>query len=111
MEHKRACGWSQENVASQVCAEEGCKRQPSFNVHGKTKAKYCKFHARPGMVRPDCLSLRPGSTPVLPRLVYRLVTCQHTRCACCSTRKHIRWQLLAHRCNMNMLCLQISVAL
>ena len=59
--NERACGRSQEDVRNQRCAEEGCKHRPVFNAPGKTRGHYCEAHARPGMVRPDCLSLRHGA--------------------------------------------------
>jgi hypothetical protein len=38
------------NVKSKTCCEEGCKKQPIYNVEGETKALYCNEHKKEGMV-------------------------------------------------------------
>ena len=33
-----------------MCKEEGCKKRPSFNLEGETKALYCSNHKLERMV-------------------------------------------------------------
>jgi hypothetical protein len=38
------------NVKSKTCLHEGCKKQPTYNNEGETKALYCSEHKKDGMV-------------------------------------------------------------
>jgi plastocyanin len=38
------------DVISKTCIHEGCKKQPTFNVEGETKALFCSIHKKEGMV-------------------------------------------------------------
>ena len=47
------------NVVSKTCAEEGCTKQPAFNVEGQKRGLYCASHKKDGMVNvvsKTCLS-------------------------------------------------------
>ena len=33
-----------------MCLQDGCKRQPTYNVEGETKPLYCSQHKKNGMV-------------------------------------------------------------
>jgi hypothetical protein len=33
-----------------LCAEEGCKIQPIFNIKEETKGLYCSSHKKEGMI-------------------------------------------------------------
>ena len=37
------------NTKTATCIHEGCKKQPSFNYEGQTKALYCTTHKKEGM--------------------------------------------------------------
>ena len=33
-----------------MCVHDGCKKRPTYNIEGETKALYCKDHKLEGMI-------------------------------------------------------------
>lgn len=33
-----------------MCINDGCNKQPTFNMDGDTKALYCSLHKKDGMI-------------------------------------------------------------
>ena len=71
------------NVKDKTCEYVGCNTQPTYNLPGQTKARFCSEHKQPNMVNvkdKKCGDLamrwkksRKKSTSVLPKTNFRLV--------------------------------------
>jgi hypothetical protein len=46
------------DVKNKTCIYEGCKKQPTYNTDGGTKALYCSTHKQEGMVNIKCVTCK-----------------------------------------------------